>query len=101
MKKYYFKTQMAFANATVCDATEIAISENEVLKLMGINRKDVFTDTEWIREDVELVLDGERIEEEQIFWCSIGDALAKHGAKTFGGEWDFFWSEGRVIAEKK
>ena len=71
----------------------ISISEDD------INPDEVFDfDSGWVKEDVELILDGKQIFELQEFCLTTAGAIATWCRDKYDDDWQTYWGEGCVIA---
>ena len=77
----------------------ISISEEDMFEMYDIDPDEVFDfDSGWVKEDVELILDGKQIFELQEFCLTTAGAIATWCRDKYDDDWQTYWGEGSVIA---
>lgn len=105
MKKYNFNSKQIadYLKANPLTAEEkhlLIMSESEVYKALGVKQSDIADDKGYLREDVEVEFDDDKLsfEEEELLY-HVADAMAKYGKENISaGEWDVHWYESNVLA---
>lgn len=77
----------------------ISISEEDMFEMYDINPDEVFDfDSGWVKEDVELTLDGKQIFELQEFCLATAWEISFTCKNKYGGNWYIHWFESCVVA---
>lgn len=105
MKKYNFNSKQIVdhlkANPLTADEKKsLIMSESEVYKALGVKQSDIADDKGYLREDVDVQFDDDKlVMEEQELLYHVAAAMAKYGKENIStGEWDVHCYDGNVLA---